>query len=647
MSMTTIGALNVLINADNKSFKSVVKDTQKTLKKARKSLNDNAVSFAKWSAAGITASAGISAAIFKDNSSNIRELKNLSAAANEVVGDFQRGAFAAQQFGIEQDKYGDILKDVNDRIGDFVTTGGGPMLDFFEQVAPKIGITADAFRGLSGQDALGLFVKSLEDANLSQEEMTFHMEALAGDATLLLPLFQDNAKALNRLTEEARSLGVGLSAIDVEKVEQANRALDAAGALIGTALQEATVELSPVITAVAKQFKEAAIEAGGFGDMARDGINEVINAIGFGMDAVEGIKRTFQVLGSSIALVVLGIEEGMLSVADFIVNRPVQAVNELIDALNTLPWHNIDPIELSGFGETIETELGIVQEAIRLGVDNIAAILAAPMPSVELKKAVEEARVAADELAKITEEDEKKRKDNKEESPRVQAMSSETAAILAELQNRYASELDLENEKFIAEQEAIAAAREANQITDAEHMALIEQNNQEHLDRLQAMEDVRQQNQLNQAAGVFGALATIMSLGGKKTEKAVRALSIATAIIKGHESAVAAYAAGMSIGGPTAPATAALYAAASIAQTGMMIARLKSGSKSTAKPTGSTPQAATSSGGASGSGSGVGTTKRIDINIGGEGFFSSGQVRQLIEQINEQLDDGVQLGAGA
>jgi len=61
------------------------------------------------------------------------------------------------------------------------------MADFFETVAPLVGVTADNFKDLSGPQALQLYVDSLEKANLSQSQMTFFMEAIASDATALLP----------------------------------------------------------------------------------------------------------------------------------------------------------------------------------------------------------------------------------------------------------------------------------------------------------------------------------------------------------------------------------------------------------------------------------------------------------------------------
>jgi len=148
-----------------------------------------------------------------DNATRLaKELTNLSTLAGVGVEDFQRFAFAAKTVGVEQDKVADILKDVNDKFGDFLAVGGGPLQDFFEQIAPKVGITADAFRGLSSDEALGLYVKTLEKAGVNQQQLTFFMEALANDATVLTPLLENNGKAMDELALKADNLGLVLSA---------------------------------------------------------------------------------------------------------------------------------------------------------------------------------------------------------------------------------------------------------------------------------------------------------------------------------------------------------------------------------------------------------------------------------------------------
>lgn len=134
-------------------------------------------------------------------------IQNLSMIAGTGTTEFQKFAIAAQTVGIEQDKLADILKDVNDKFGDYMATGAGPLADFFDNIAPKVGVAKDAFVGLSSDQALGLYVDTLQKAGVNQQELTFYMEALASDATVLAPLLTDNAAALTAIGDSAESTG--------------------------------------------------------------------------------------------------------------------------------------------------------------------------------------------------------------------------------------------------------------------------------------------------------------------------------------------------------------------------------------------------------------------------------------------------------
>jgi hypothetical protein len=140
-----------------------------------------------------------------------RQIDQLSRLSATSAANFQAQAYAAQQFGISNEKLADIFKDVQDKVGDFMQNGAGPLADFFKNIAPQVGVTADQFRNLGGPDALQLYVSSLEKANLSQNEMTFYLEAIASDSALLLPLLQNNGKAMKEMGDEAQRLGLILS----------------------------------------------------------------------------------------------------------------------------------------------------------------------------------------------------------------------------------------------------------------------------------------------------------------------------------------------------------------------------------------------------------------------------------------------------
>lgn len=154
--------------------------------------------------------------VASDNASQIRTMANVSQASVE---EFQRLAYGSKSVGIESEKLADIFKDVNDRIGDFVQTGGGPMADFFENIGPLVGVTAEEFRNLSGPQALQLYYDSLEKANLSQKDMTFYLEAMASDTTALIPLLKDGGAGFKEMADEANRANAVLSTLEIQRLE--------------------------------------------------------------------------------------------------------------------------------------------------------------------------------------------------------------------------------------------------------------------------------------------------------------------------------------------------------------------------------------------------------------------------------------------
>lgn len=156
-----------------------------------------------------------------------KALDQMAKVSNASIEEFQGIAIAAQSVGIENDKLADILKDVNDKIGEFIATGGGEMKDFFENIAPKVGVTAEQFKNLSGPQALQLYISSLEKAGLTQQQMTFYMEALANDSTKLIPLMKNNGEAVRAYAEEARKAGIIISQDLADKSVKAGQKVEA------------------------------------------------------------------------------------------------------------------------------------------------------------------------------------------------------------------------------------------------------------------------------------------------------------------------------------------------------------------------------------------------------------------------------------
>ena len=200
------------------------------------------------------------------------EINRLSQLAGTSAENFQQFAYGAKQAGVPMEKFADIMKDVQDKVGEFLNTGGGPLKDFFTIIAPKIGLTAKAFENLSGPQALQLFYKSLEQANLSQSEMVFYLEAIANDATLLQPLLKNNAQGFKDSAAEAENLGLVIK----NEVIQASTELSKNWDTLGQSVQ---VTFIPVLGALIKQLAGVS--------------QEFLNAKRAGIGFLGAIKGTF------------------------------------------------------------------------------------------------------------------------------------------------------------------------------------------------------------------------------------------------------------------------------------------------------------------------------------------------------------------
>lgn len=186
------------------------------------------------------------------------EIDNLSNIAGVASDKFQILALTSQQFGVNQEKLSDILKDVNDKFGDYVQTGAGPLADFFTNIAPKVGLTAAAFADLSSDQKIGAYINALESANVSQADMTFYMEAIASDSTALVQAFSNNSEAILEMERRAAELGLVLDSETIAKAREAKQELDLMAQAMNINVTNAMIALGPLALSLAGHISAAA-----------------------------------------------------------------------------------------------------------------------------------------------------------------------------------------------------------------------------------------------------------------------------------------------------------------------------------------------------------------------------------------------------
>src|SRR6056297_176858 len=169
-----IGALRALLSLDSAAFEKGAKRARAAMGNVERRMRDVGRNVAR---AGKVMAAGFAVGITALTTGSIAASRALTDLSNQArlaglsAEEFKILSIASKSLGIEQEKLADILKDVDDKFGDFAATGQGPLKDFFEEIAPKVGLTQKAFEGLSSSEALQKYVKALEDANVSQQEM--------------------------------------------------------------------------------------------------------------------------------------------------------------------------------------------------------------------------------------------------------------------------------------------------------------------------------------------------------------------------------------------------------------------------------------------------------------------------------------------
>jgi hypothetical protein len=607
-----LGSLFVRLGLKSEQLEDGSKRAKRSLKDVRDSMNEVVKTGGKVAVAVAGAGAALVALVSRAGEA-AREIINLSQVANTSTREFQRNAAAARTVGIEGQKLADIYKDMNDRVGDFMTTGAGPLADFFEKIAPQVGVTAEQFARLSGPEALELFVKSLEAANLGQAEMTFYMEAIASDSTRLLPLLRNNAEAMKKLGDEAERSGEILSDMDLKELEDAKNRIDDLKASLGA-------QFTKLIAANADEIVNLAET---FGELAEMALKATVQLLKF-----FGVMKEDAVLELSKDL--LDVQNQIFAIENGAAMRRREGDRERIAAEERL-------VEL----KTRETQ--IQQGLIDLEKQYVE--------EVKMAAAAEEARAKALEAVSTLSGRQRTGVSVKtssgegdflgEEAGRRGAVADDARGRLNALRDSLKSEAELEQEFFDAQIETLRDNLELRLVTKEEFGMLEQDLEAEHQKRMneivkagltdrERFEQSSFQGRVSMIAGQLSKMTAGVSSENKKMFEINKAAGIANAIVATYQGAAEALKLGPIIG----PVLAAAQIAAGFAQVNAIKSQ-KFGQTGGVAPAlaGSTAAPAVSPVG------GGGQVISIEgLNPGS--LFSGKAVRELLEQVNESVADG-------
>lgn len=213
-----LSRIQVLLDADTANFSAGMQKAKGESKSTFESIRENANKMGTAVAAGAGTALVALSAMAWETANHAAELEKYALRSNTTTQEFQKMAVGAQAYGVEQEKLSDMMKDFNEKLGELTTIGAGGGVDFFEQIAVKTEGSAVAaeklilkMQKLSGPEALQLYVDKLEEAGVTQQQMSFYLESMASDMTDLIPLLINGGDGMQLYSDAAERAGMVMS----------------------------------------------------------------------------------------------------------------------------------------------------------------------------------------------------------------------------------------------------------------------------------------------------------------------------------------------------------------------------------------------------------------------------------------------------
>lgn len=208
----------------------------------------------------------------------------------------------------------------------------------------RLNLTAKDLEGLPLDEKI-LKVNAAIKANIPATQQAAAASDLFGKKAGFA-ITQLNSETIAEAKREVVGFGVAVSDFDASKIEAANDAMATVGLAVKGVSNQFTVTLAPILEAIANDFKEAAIQTGGFKTQ--------------GIEAVQGVAKAVGLLGNAfrgIEVIIDGLDVGLSSIK--------------------AGW-----LELGGlFSDSMAQAAQVAQQETTAAVAELNATLMEPLPS--------------------------------------------------------------------------------------------------------------------------------------------------------------------------------------------------------------------------------------------------------------------------
>lgn len=646
---TTIGGITVKINADISGFNAGLNKVNRRVSDAGKKLRSNANEYGKWAAAGVAAAGAIATAMVRSQMQTIDALAKTAdrlGLTTEALAGLQRSASLT---GADVSTLNMALQRMTRRVSE-AAQGTGEA----KNALKELGLDAQYLSGLSPDEQFKQIADAMSGVAEQGDKVRLAMRLFDSEGVKLVNTLAMGSEGLAEQERIAEKLGVALNRVDAAKVEAANDAMMGAGQAIEGVVNRVAVQLSPAIEDIANRFVDASIDSEGFSDTVDSAIRGALRVVGVFADGLHGIHVVFKGLETGATAFGYIFAETMRTMTvgmEQFVNVGINGINSLIDAANYFGagLERIEPFSFDA-ARAMETFAAKAKQAVSDTAQEWHNLAMETLPSQQLDQW-------------LTNVQDKAQKAGEAVSSALSGGNGETGGIglteaeikslddrIEAIRQNLMTEQQLKAEAFNADLEAIKKKRESD-LENAAYYDELERNlQQQHYDELvgiaqdaadkeSEIERKKKQAKIALMGDIFNNLSSLMNAGSKKLFAIGKAAAVASAVVDGYAAVSKTMA---SVPYPLNIPLAAAQAVASAAQVkGIMSTKFGSAGNGQSFQGGQVVNnvSNTSNPGAQSQPQ----QKNISISLAGSGSFTGGDIRGLINSINEELGDGATL----
>lgn len=306
---TRLGSLTLDLIARIGNFTGPIRDAERqadsSFANMRKHVNTYGLAVAGAAAGAVTALAAMAV----DTANQAAELEIFAFRANTTTQEFQKMAVGAAAFGVEGDKLSDMMKDFNEKLGELTAIGAGGGVDFFEKIAMKTEGSSEAakklildMQKLSGPEALQMYVDKLEEAGVTQQQMSFYLESMASDMTDLYPLLANGGEGMKLYGDMAERAGIIMTDQTIESAKELKDQVYMLDLQMQGAKNQLMQAVIPAFVDIAEAFLGGSEQGLQFEEVA-DGVAKTLKGLAsVAIGAVTAIQLIGKALGGMAAI---------------------------------------------------------------------------------------------------------------------------------------------------------------------------------------------------------------------------------------------------------------------------------------------------------------------------------------------------------